>query len=148
MARLVITDKAKPRLKIVEPRTRRRIMPEEIEKGLDAERVDAIPSGGSPISAYAVRQELFRRLRSTGGRPGLDGADIKPKVPMRQSRWKKLEELVTRLETESFHPTPAQLASVILDAGIDQFERALHLNSAEIERRTREIEAESETGSQ
>ena len=148
MARLVITNKAKPRLRVVEPRTRRRITPDDIEKGLGAERVGTIPAGGSPMSAYAVRQELFRRLRSTGGRPGLDGADIKPKIPMRQSRWKKLEELATQLETDSFHPTAAQLASVILDAGIDQFEHALHLDTAEIERRSREIEREREAGSQ
>ena len=84
------------------------------------------------MSAYAVRRELFRRLRSTGGRPGLDGTDIKPKIPMRQSRWKKLEQLARRVESDGFHPTPAQLASVILDAGIDQFERALRFDTAEI----------------
>ncbi len=83
MVRLVTTDKKKPRLEVVEPRTRRRITPEEIETGLGAERSGIIPFGGSPMSAYAVRQELFRRLRSTGGRPALDGADIKPKIPMR-----------------------------------------------------------------
>jgi hypothetical protein len=63
MARLAITDKAKPRLKIVEPRTRRRITPEEVEKVLGAEHVCGVPSGGSPMSAYVVRQELFRGLR-------------------------------------------------------------------------------------
>jgi hypothetical protein len=66
MGRLVITDRPKPRLEVAEPRTRRRITPEEIEKGLAAERVALVPPGGSPISAYAMRQELFRRLRSTG----------------------------------------------------------------------------------
>lgn len=125
MARLVLTDKPKPRLDIAEPRTRRRITPEEIEKGLGAERAGTAPAGGSPISAHAVRRELFRRLRSTGGRPALAEADIKPKIPMRQSQWEKLEDLARRVESDSFRPTPAQLASVILDAGIDQFERAL-----------------------
>jgi hypothetical protein len=68
---------------------------------------------------------LFRRLRSTGGRPALDGTDVRRKIPMRQAQWKKLQELARRVESDSFHPTPAQLASVILDAGIDQFERTL-----------------------
>jgi hypothetical protein len=125
MARLVVSDRPKPRLEISEPRTRRRITSEEIETGLGAERAGAVPSGGSPISAYAVRQELSRRLRSTGGRRALAEADVRPKVPMRQSQWKKLAELARRVESDSFHPTAAQLASVILDAGIDQFERAL-----------------------
>jgi hypothetical protein len=125
MARLVLSDKPKPRLEIAEPRIRRRITTAEIEKGLGAERADMVPAGGSPISAYAVRRELFHRLRSTGGRPALAEADIKPKIPMRQSQWEKLEDLARRVESDGFHPTPAQLASVILDAGIDEFERTL-----------------------
>lgn len=140
MGRLVITDKPKPRLEIVEPRTRRRITPEEIKKGLGAEPVARVPPGGSPMSAYALRQDLFRRLRSTGGRPGLDGTDMKPKVPMRQSRWRKLEKLARQVEDVGFHPTPAQLASVILDAGIEQFDRALRLDGAEKERLKHEVE--------
>jgi hypothetical protein len=126
MARLVITDKPKARLELIEPRTRRSITPEEIEKDLGAERVAIIPRGGSPISAYALQQQLFHRLRSTGGRPSLDGTDIKPKIPMRRSRWRKLERLAELVKSDNFHPTPAQLASVILDAGIDQLEEALH----------------------
>jgi hypothetical protein len=122
MGRLVITDKPKPRLEIAEPRTRRRITPEEIENGLGATRVASVPSGGSPMSAFALRQELFHRLRSTGGRPGLDGADMKPKIPMRRSSWKKLEQIARQVETADFHPTPAQLASVILEAAIQRFE--------------------------
>jgi hypothetical protein len=125
MARLVVIDSPRPRLEIGEPQTRRRITPEEIEKGLGAERAGAVPPGGSPISAYAVRRELFCRLRSTGGRPALAGTDVKPKIPMRQSQWKKLEDLARRVQCASFHPSPAQLASVILDAAIDQFERTL-----------------------
>jgi hypothetical protein len=142
MGRLVITDKPKAKLEVNEPRTRRTITSDEIEQGLGAKRIATMPRGGSPISAYALRKELFRRLRSTGGRPGLDGTDMKPKIPMRRSRWKKLERLAKQVERGSFHPTPAQLASVILDAGIDQFEQALHLDSAEIERLNHEIEGE------
>ena len=122
MARLVTTDKKSPRLEIVEPRTRRRLSPQEIETGLGAERFASVPSGGSPMSAYAIRQELFRRLRSTGGRPALDGADIKPKIPIRHSQWKKLEDLAKKVTVENFRPTPAQLASVILSTGIEQFQ--------------------------
>jgi len=55
MARLVITDKAKPGLKIIEPGTRRRITSEEIEKDLGADCVATIPSSSSPMSAYTAR---------------------------------------------------------------------------------------------
>jgi hypothetical protein len=80
-----------------------------------------------------LRQEFFRRLRSTGGRPGLAGTDMKPKIPMRRSSWEKLERLATKVARDGRHPTPAQLASVILDAGIDQLERALQLENATAE---------------
>ena len=137
MGRLVITDGPKRRLELGEPSARHRISPKEVESGLGAEFVGIVPPGGSPMSAYALRQDLFRRLRSTGGRPGLHGADIKPKIPMRRSRWKKLERLAKQVESETFHPTPAQLASVILDAGIDRFEQSLRLDSAEVEKLSR-----------
>jgi len=143
MARLVVTDKPKPRLELDEPGTRRRITPEQIEKGLGAKEVGTVPTGGSPMSAYALRQQLFRRLRSTGGRPGLEGADMKPKIPMRRSRWRKLERLARQVESEGFHPTPAQLASVILDAGIDRFEQTLGLDGAEMEELSRAIDNEA-----
>jgi hypothetical protein len=144
MARLVATDKPKARLDVVEPRTRRRITPGEIARGLGAEPVASVSTGGSPMSAYALRQELFRRLRSTGGRPGLDGMDMKPKVPMRPSRWRKLEHLAKQLESPSFKPSPAQLAAIILDAGIDQFERALQSDATALERLSRKIGEKSE----
>ena len=63
MARLVVKDTPKPRLEVAEPRTRRRITPGDIEEGLGAEGIAVVPPVGSPMSAYALRQELFRRLR-------------------------------------------------------------------------------------
>ena len=137
MGRMVITDKPKSRLEIVEPGRRRRITAEEIETGLGADLVARVPASGSPTSAYAVRQELFRRLRSTGGRPGLDGTDMKPKIPMRRSQWEKLSAMARRVATEDFHPTPAQLASVLLDAAIDRYDPALVLENVERARQKR-----------
>jgi hypothetical protein len=144
MKRLVTTDKPKRRLEVIEQRTRRRIDPKAVERGLGAERVVSLPSGAAPVTAYALRQQLYDRLRSTGGRPSLEGADIRPKIPMRRARWLKLEALARSVQTDTFHPSPAQLASVILDAAIEQFEAALHLDSAEVERRTHEIEEEEQ----
>jgi hypothetical protein len=61
MGRLVVTDSPKSSLDVVEPRARHRITAEEIEKGLGGKRIATVPSGGSPTSAYAVRQEIYRR---------------------------------------------------------------------------------------
>ena len=104
MARLVISDQPKPQLDVNEPTTRPRINPKEIERGLGAEQVGLLAPAGSPISAYALRQELFRRLRSTGGRPGLDGTDMKPKIPMQRSQWDQLRHLTLRATMFIQHP--------------------------------------------
>jgi hypothetical protein len=123
MTRLVISDRAKPRLEIREPRARRRIGPEEIEKALGAERIEMARAGGSPMAAYAIRRDLFGRLRSTGGRPRLDGADVKPKIPMRRASWNRLQQLAKQAEKEGYQPTAAHLASAILEAGLANYER-------------------------
>jgi hypothetical protein len=59
MGRLVITDKPKRRLELAEPTARYRISPEEVESGLGGKFVGIVPAGGSPMSAYALRQDLF-----------------------------------------------------------------------------------------
>jgi hypothetical protein len=133
MARLDISDQPKPRLEVSEPTTRRRINPKRVGKSLGAEPVGLLPPTGSPISAYALRQELFRRLRSTGGRPSLDGTDTKPKIPMRRSQWERLQRLAERVHSGDIHPTPAQLASVLLETSIDQLASALAVDANENE---------------
>jgi hypothetical protein len=35
------------------------------------------------------------------------------------------------VESDGFHPAPAHLALIILDAGMDQFEQAMRLENAE-----------------
>jgi hypothetical protein len=49
MGRLIITDKPKPRLEIVEPRTRQRITPVEIVLGLGTACVLPTTFGGIPV---------------------------------------------------------------------------------------------------
>jgi hypothetical protein len=34
-----------------------------------------------PFTLSALRQELLRRLHSTGGRPGIEGTDLRAKIP-------------------------------------------------------------------
>ena len=86
IGRLVSADKPRKRLLVEDSLTRRRFSPEMLATALGAEPAGTVPEAGGPITAYLVREELFRRLRSSGGRPALDGADIRPKVPMRREQ--------------------------------------------------------------
>jgi hypothetical protein len=69
---------------------------------------------GSPLTATALRQEVFARLTSSGGRPGLDGATIRPKVPMTPEDWTGLEQLAKAFADKGVKATPSQVASAII----------------------------------
>lgn len=123
MARIQFSDKTKAPLQFDEPQTRRRLTQEDIEKGLGAELVGTLPTGDNPMVAFALRDELLRRLRSTGGRPALDGTDVRHRVPMRSSKWYRLEQIAKEFETETFHPTATQVAALFLEFAIDGYDR-------------------------
>jgi hypothetical protein len=135
VGRIQFSDKTKPRIQIDEPQTRRRLNDADMMQALGAEFIGVVPKGGNLLSAFALRNQLFERLRSSGGRPSLEGADIRTKVPMRKSSWDKLEGIAKAVETESFHPTPSQVASVLLDLAIAKFE----FDKVDIEQRAREM---------
>jgi len=70
--------------------------------------------GGGPLSLYQVRQELFRRLHSTGGRPSLSGATARKKVPLNDQQWTELEQIASEVASAEFSPSAGQIASVLL----------------------------------
>lgn len=137
MGRIKFDDKTKSRIQIDDPQIRRRLTDADMARALGAEFIGVVPKGGNLLSAYALRNELFDRLRSSGGRPSLEGTDIRTKVPMRKSSWEKLEGIAKAVETESFHPTASQVASVLLDLAIAEYES----DKVDIEQHARELVA-------
>ena len=69
---------------------------------------------GSPLSLFQVRQELSRRLQSTGGRPSLSDTSARKKVPLSDGQWKELEEIAAEVASPGFSPSAGQIASVLL----------------------------------
>src|SRR2546421_3163917 len=67
--------------------------PEAIAKALGAELMSRENTHGAPISLHALRQELQSRVRSTGGRPALEGATKIQKIPLKPEDWSRLEAL-------------------------------------------------------
>jgi hypothetical protein len=80
--------------------------------GAELDRQTAIE--GSPVTTTAIRQEVFLRLASSGGRPGLDGATLRPKVPMTPADWSALEQLASAFAAKGVKATPSQVASAII----------------------------------
>jgi hypothetical protein len=100
--------------------TARSVGPEMIAKALGA---DAIVSRetvhGAPISLHTLRRELESRVRSTGGRPALEGATRIQKIPLKPEDWSRLEELADQLSQQGVSATAGQVASVLVHSQLE-----------------------------
>lgn len=86
----------------------RRMEPADLGKALGAQPVGDVESRALP-SVSGLYRELSERLRSTGGRPGLEGATRRQKIPLTDADWSELERLSRELDV-----APGQVASVLL----------------------------------
>jgi hypothetical protein len=95
--------------------------PAEVAKALGAKPTGVkVENASGPITLFALRQELFRRLTSTGGRPGLPETDGITKVPTSEAQRTMLNELVAAIATDGFSPSVGQVAHVLLGWALDQ----------------------------
>lgn len=98
-------------------KTAPRLDPKKVAEALGAEPSEGVSLdglGGGPLSLYQVRQELFRRLHSTGGRPSLSGTTGRKKIPLNDEQWTELEEIASEVASSEFSPSAGQIASVLL----------------------------------
>ena len=72
----------------------------------------------APITLFAVREELVKRLQSTGGRPSLAGTSRRAKIPLADKEWLELERLAAALSVPGFAPSAGQVASVLLNLSV------------------------------
>jgi hypothetical protein len=111
---LIVKESTRPKI-IVTESTRPKLDPAEVAKALGAKPVPVkVPEGAGPLNLFAVRQELYRRLQSSGGRPGLPDTDKVAKVPVSEVHWKRLEELAAAMAAPGFSPSAGQVANVLL----------------------------------
>ena len=101
----------------------RSIGPEAIAKALGAEVVSRENVYGAPIALHVLRQELESRVRSTGGRPALEGATKIQKIPLKPEDWSRLEELAGKLSKQGVSATAGQIASVMLHRQLSRLAR-------------------------
>jgi len=74
---------------------------------------------GSPLSLFALRQELCERLRSTEGRRSLEGATRQKNILLSDEDWERLQKLAELSQSEGVYPTPGQVASVLLHQALE-----------------------------
>lgn len=110
--RIGLAESAAPRL-VIKASPTRRISAAAIAKALGADPIGRAPERGSPADFAAIRAEIFRRLRSTGGRPGLEGTQPK-KIPLSEQDWKRVERVADHISEPGFKPSVGQVAGVLL----------------------------------
>jgi hypothetical protein len=92
-----------------------RLDPSKVAAALGAEPAgETLEDVLSPITLFLVRQELVKRLQSSGGRPALSGVTRRAKIPLSDADWAELEELAAAVSSPGFAPTAGQMASVLL----------------------------------
>ena len=95
--------------------------PEVIAKALGADEIVSRENvHGAPISLHALRQELESRIRSTGGRPALEGATKIQKIPLKPEDWSRLEALADELSRQGVSATAGQVASVMVHSQLER----------------------------
>lgn len=104
----------------------RRIDPAIVARALGAEGSGTgLELKGGPISLFQLRAVLAERLQSRGGRPALEGANRRVKIPVSERQWRELEELAATLSDQEFSPSAGQVASVLLSLAIPRAKREL-----------------------
>ncbi|HEY7427282.1 MAG TPA: hypothetical protein VH682_23815 [Gemmataceae bacterium] len=92
-----------------------RIDADRIQEALGAEAAaERLKEALAPVTLFALREELVKRLQSSGGRPALAGVTRRAKVPLSDKEWLQLEELAAAISSPGFAPSAGQVASVLL----------------------------------
>jgi hypothetical protein len=77
-----------------------------------------VKHGLAPLTLYAVRSELYCRLQSNGGRPGLSETSRRAKIPLGDGDWAELEKLAATFTGPDGSPSAGQVGSVLLSMAI------------------------------
>lgn len=128
MARIKLSDRPgkRPIQRIVfKDAPARRVPTAGLGDRLGAEVVGSTPArGGAPLSRAALREEMFHRLRSIGGRPGLEGTERK-KIPLTAGDWKRIERVAEDIAEPGFRPSPMQVASIVLSLALRRMDEPM-----------------------
>jgi len=114
-----------------------RVDPDVVAEALGAEQT-CTPLGrtGSPVSSFQIRAELLNRLRSSGGRPALEGATRRVKIPVTEEQWNELEDLAASFKDLGFVPSAGQVASVLISLSLPAATSATDRIRSELKVRT------------
>lgn len=123
-SKLKVTSRSAGMITHVGPAVRT-VDPDEVAKALGAHDVTSTGRPrGTPLTLDILRRDLVTRLRSTGGRPALEGATKIQKIPLRPEDWSQLEEVAGRLSRQGVSATAGQVASILVHTQLQHLRTA------------------------
>jgi hypothetical protein len=104
-------------------RAARRIEPKSVAERLGAEPLGLdLGTTSSPTALLALRHTLVMELRSSGGRPALEGTERRQKIPMKDADWLELERIAQSFRASGLNATAGQIAGQLLHEAIARLE--------------------------
>ena len=101
----------------------RRIDTRKVAAALGARPARRLSRGAkAPMSFLALAEVIGRQLASTGGRPALESAEPRQKIPPHKGDWQRLKRIAAQLKLRGVPCTPGQVASVLLHRQIERLE--------------------------
>jgi hypothetical protein len=114
--RIRITS-GRPRAVRSTTRTARSIDPRSFAEQLGADPL-GLAAGTNVPALDALQRTLLLTLRSQGGRPALDGAVRRQKIPMTDADWEALENIARSLQAKGLNATAGQVGGQLLHDAI------------------------------
>lgn len=118
--RITNSGKTLPRIR-QNGKTLKKIDPQQLAEALGAEAVsnNAVKPQG-PVSLFGLRQYLLENLQSSGGRPALENASRRQKIPITDETWSALTALASILRADGISISPGQMASALIRQSLAQ----------------------------
>ena len=118
-SRIRTTGSAYPRI-VDTSVTLPRLEPSEVAAALGGEPCAVGLKGAmGPITLYALRQEIFKRLQSTGGQP--EAAETTPSgtIALSDQQWRQLEQLAVAASSPELTLSAEQVAKILLTLALN-----------------------------
>ena len=126
----IVARKSAGSRKIIAPRPKSAITPDAFAEAFGAKTLGEIGEDTNPFSLLHLRDELSKRLRSTGGRPALENAADKWKISVLEEDVEAIKRLSDMAELEQYKPSPAQIATMLIHMALGRFSSGEIANAA------------------
>jgi hypothetical protein len=114
-----VSGKSKPILRDSSKNKAPRIDQSVIAKAFDSQAMSSFEG----FDLFAVRESMTQLLRSSGGRPSLEGAESQVKIPRIETDWTVIDALAHATADMPHKASPTQVAAILLHLAISRISK-------------------------